>query len=217
MRSLDDGYGVRTVTYESGIRMIVAGDERKPLGICLNCGGLINLVPIFSPTGRMFFNTSLNSEMAPNRYYFIPSRAQIASRVCDYCVHETDSPEYLVLDLSKVKDREVVLRVPSEITPKDSVGTLYVIDLANDDVAIYTEIVKYDQHLCEIADSLENQPVPGYEGDYSFSKEDWQELTVEHFYAFPSLSGTGDSSAANNSTDEEPEDEDDFTADDLNP
>ncbi len=213
MRSLDERYGIRTMTYESGIRTIVAGEGHKQLGVCLDNGGLINLVPIFSPTGRMFFNSASKTKQAPNRFYFVPADIQIASRITNYYIHETDCPEYLVLDLSEVKDAEVMLRLPDTVFDKN--GKLYAIDLVKDEVIEFNDTIEYDLHLCTIADSLENQPVPGYESRlYTFAQCDWVGLVIPPFSAFPDIFSEEGSQAEES---EDIESGNDFTAEDLNP
>lgn len=185
MRILDEKLHIKVSVLESGIRIITSGDEAETVGVCLDKdnGGLVNLIPIFSPTGRMFFKNATSCADAPNRYFFIPKGLEMAKKVSGYGLQETDCEGILMLDTVGIKDNAIVLR---EQSTQDGDGKIYVINFQNDHVECYDNLVDYDRYLCSVADRLENLPVPGYENrKYSFSPEDWVSLEVPPFCAFP--------------------------------
>ena len=135
-----------------------------------------NLVPVMSPSGRTFLRVARETAEAPNRYYLIPAGIAVPVAVKGYELIPTDSPEWLLVDMRQVREKQIAFRFESI----DECCGICLVDLSLDNVCEFKTLSDYDLWLVDHDHNDAGAPTPEWShGSYEFPDGTWKELRIE--------------------------------------
>ena len=114
MRSLFEEFDSRLATPHSYYAVVDRKDQPIILYNVVNDSDFTERIPEKSTSGRVFLGKNTCRVGDDRRYSLVPARAQIGVLTRDVAIIETDNPDYLIIDTTRVLDDVFVLRLPGE-------------------------------------------------------------------------------------------------------